>query len=126
MASATASARVAAFSLSNTAAKWNFTVLAETERARAMPLLDVPLATRPRIWRSREVRGRPLRGACVRTSADGPDGFGPRDGVGPCDGVGPDTAEVEGDAPNRSRLADSSRARALGSNTIRPASTAAR
>src|SRR3954469_23079738 len=105
MDSATPSARVAAFSLSNTAAKWNFTVLAETERARAMPLLDVPLATRPRIWRSREVRGRPLRGACVRTSADGPHGFGPRDGVGP------DTAEVEGDAPNRSRLADSSRAR---------------
>src|SRR3954447_25658789 len=115
MASATASARVAAFSLSNTAAKWNFTVLAETERARAMPLFDVPLATRPRIWRSREVRGRPLRGACVGASAA-------RVGVTPAaanDGLPAELAK-------RSRLADKSRARALGSNTIRPASTAAR
>jgi hypothetical protein len=49
MASATASARVAALSLSKTAAKWNFTVFADTDSVRAMPLFEVPLATRARI-----------------------------------------------------------------------------
>src|ERR1700755_3713095 len=97
MASATASARVAAFNLSNTAARWNFTVLAETERARAMPVLEVPLATRSSISRSRDVSGRPLRG-------DGGAGFA-------ADVEGPATEFVTSDfggaGEKRSLLADS-------------------
>src|SRR3569833_601580 len=73
MAAATAAARVAAFSLANTAARGNFTVLAETDRARATPLLDVPLATRARISRSRDVRGRPFRADPGRAPMDAVD-----------------------------------------------------
>ena len=76
-----------------------------------MPLLEVPLATRLRISRSREVRGRPLRD----------EDFGALAGE-----AGRSAAGGVGVGAKRSLLAESKRARALGSSTMSPASTAAK